>query len=291
MLLKRIVLLSAVLAAACSLLVGCAGPAASVKGTGLYLAYTMQQGQPLKYRMVSSLEQTTEVRGDTVRTTSEQRSAITLTPLGQEAGLSRVSIAIDSMRVAIGTPAGDIVPDVSGVIGKSFEMSVSQLGQESGFPDQEAIQYDLGPQGKRSATAGFQMMFPNTAGRILNVGDAWTTKDSFDEGSEGQKVGIEIESTHVLEGFETVAGLECVRIRATYTGTITGSGSQGPVEWSTDGTVEGTSTWYFAYKEGILVSDRTEGIGESTVVVKRPDGETAEVPTTSTTLMETILVR
>jgi hypothetical protein len=178
---------------------------------------------------------------------------------------------------------------MAGVVGRRFEMSLSPLGEEGDFPGVDAIEIDLGPQGKRSAIAMFKAMFPDLAGRPVAIGDAWTSRDSVTEGAEGQEIQIEMESRHVLEGFEVLDGRECARVRSTLAGTIQGSGSQGPARWATDGALKGASTWYFAAKDGLFVRERSEIHGESTVTAERPGAETMVLPVTTTTVVETTL--
>jgi hypothetical protein len=70
-----------------------------------------------------------------------------------------------------------------------------------------------------------------------------------------------------LEGFDTADGMECVKITGKYSGTIEGKGEQQGVELATRGDLEGTTTWYFAYKEGLFVKQRIVGTAEGVVDV------------------------
>ena len=70
-----------------------------------------------------------------------------------------------------------------------------------------------------------------------------------------------------------VEGLECAKIATVLTGTIAGGGTRQGAEWTMPSQMEGGGTWYFAYEEGILVRDITEGIADGTIVVDTPNGE------------------
>ena len=67
-----------------------------------------------------------------------------------------------------------------------------------------------------------------------------------------------------FEGFETVKGMECVRIRSRIKGTAHGTGKlEGQTLKLTSGEPDDTTTmtWYFAYKKGIFVKSILESIG------------------------------
>ena len=54
--------------------------------------------------------------------------------------------------------------------------------------------------------------------------------------------------------------------------------------------MDGAGTWYFAHKEGILVSDWTEGTADGSITVNSPDGEMV-IPVTREYTMLTRLVQ
>jgi len=109
----------------------------------------------------------------------------------------------------------------------------------------------------------FQAVFPDFAGRPVKIGDTWTTKAEIKEGTNRSETLINLDILNTLEGFETVDGMECVRIKAEFTGTVEGKSEPEPgVELVSEGEVKGTDIWYFAYKEGIFVKIVTNGIGD-----------------------------
>jgi hypothetical protein len=274
------------------LLAGCAARTVGYgdPDSGVIREYRMPQGQPLTYEVKNVMEQTMDFQGQSVGTESNMMTLISMTPKGMKGKRHDVTITIDDMSVDIGTPQADLTPDLSGVIGQSFDMSLSVLGVEGNFPEPDVIQYDLGPGGKRSAIAGMKMMFPELAGRRVKIGDTWTTKDGFSEAAETATVHMSFELVNTLAGFETIDGYECAKVTTTFTGTMEGKGTEGPADWTSEGTLSGESTWYFAYKEGIFVADSTKGIGKSTVLAKGPDGE-MEIPTLQTFTYDTRLVQ
>ena len=79
--------------------------------------------------------------------------------------------------------------------------------------------------------------------------------------------------------------MECARISAKNTGTITGTGSQQGQELQFSGTLTGTDTWFFAVKEGLYVRSKGESGGDMTIAVA---GMT--IPATQTITSEITLI-
>lgn len=282
----------AAIVVAVSLLVGCAAQSVpwGDPDTGLILEYRIPEEAPLTYDTTTAFIQSADMGGQSVDSESSSMAVLSVSFRGTKGDDLQLTITIDDASVSVDAPGADLEADMSDVIGRSFELSLSRLGEEKDLPDPESVQYDLGVGGKRSAISNLQMMFPDLPGRPVTTGDSWTTVDGFTEKGGGGDMTISFESVNTLVGFETIDGMECAKIEAEYSGTIKGSGSEGPAEWSSEGELEGISTWYFAYKEGILVQDATEGTGTAAVVAQTPQGEMT-IPTMQNISAETRLVR
>lgn len=88
---------------------------------------------------------------------------------------------------------------------------------------------------------------------------------------------------------ETVNGLECVKITAAVTGTLEGEGEQMGMDLTFEGEIEGTDTWYFAYKEGIFVKMITDAFTEGTITTSGAQSMT--IPMRQETKIETKLIK
>jgi hypothetical protein len=69
-----------------------------------------------------------------------------------------------------------------------------------------------------------------------------------------------------------------------------GSGTEQGAQWTLTSDIDGTGTWYFAHKKGILVSDVTAGTAAGAIVVDAPDGQMT-MPVTREYEMMTELVQ
>ena len=273
-----------------AILAGCAAkrPFWGDPTTGLILQYLMPENQVLKYQTSMETTQSFEIRGQQVEAETNQTSVFTVTSKGQKGDNHQLNITIESMNVSITSPQGKLSPDMSSVIGKSFDMTLSFLGKELDLSGAEAIQYDMGPGGKRSIASGFQTIFPDLAGRPVRFGDSWTTTDAISDKSGNVEISFSFENVNTLEGFETVNGLECVKITAAVTGTLDGKGTQGGVDLTFEGDIEGSYTWYFAYKKGLFIKDIFEGFTKGTATVTGPQYMT--IPMTQKIKIETKLI-
>jgi hypothetical protein len=274
------------------LLAGCAAKTADPWGdptTGLILQYRMTEGQVLKYLVSGEQTQNMEVMGQSIDTQSSSESGFSVKSKGLQEGNLILGVTIDSMSINISSPQGDLSPDMSTVLGKSFDMTLSPLGKELDVSGAESIKYDMGAAGTRSIESNFQATFPDLAGKPVKIGDAWASTETITEKTDEIEVRINFESVNTLEGFETVDGLECVKVTADITGTVQGKGEQMGMQLAIEGEVQGKGTWYFAYKEGIFVKDTFNFSSDSTITTSGAQAMT--IPVNQETRMETKLVK
>lgn len=220
--------------------------------TGLILKYRMDPGQSLKYKNETNANQYMEVMGQSIDVDTERTLTLTMTPKGTQDANLLLGVTINSASLSINGPQGSITPDLDEIEGKSFEMTINSIGEEIDVSGAEALQYEVEGT-ERSMSADFQMFFPDTAGKPIKMGDSWTTSGTLDIAEGNNQIKINLESVNTLDGFEVIDGYECVRIKADVTGTMEGEGEAQGMSLIMEGQGEGTDTWYFAYKEGILV--------------------------------------
>lgn len=279
-----------VLCAGLSLLVGCAGrglPATELDA-GIELTYSMEEGGVLTYEMSNSFTQAMEVRGRTFETVSTSSLVFSVEPRAHTPVGQTIGVTVRSMDVSMVTPQGEFSPDTGAVAGRSFDMTVSARGEESDLEGAESVRYDMGPAGERGLGTEFSNIFPDLPERPIAVGESWTSITTVTEGTGRADVRIVTESVNTLLGFETVGGRVCAKIAIEFTGTLEGRGEEQGVDWTTTGDLSGTGTMYFAYKDGLLVSESTSGVGEGLLIGS--GDETVEIPMTRTFSFETKLI-
>jgi hypothetical protein len=276
---------------AIGMLAGCAAKSAPVYGdpqTGVILQYQMPEGQVLKYDSWGETHQVSDVMGQTIETDISSSNAFTVESKGKKEDNHQLTIHIDGMSLKIQSTQGELEPDMSTVIGKSFDMVLSALGKEVELIGADAIEYDLGPEGTRNIASGFQDIFPNLAGRAVKVGDTWPDESTITEKSDRGEAIISFTGTSTFVGFETIDGMDCVKVSTEGTGSIEGKGEQQGIELITSGEIKGTTTWFFAYKDGIFIKQTTEGTVEGTIDVP---SQGIQIPFTRETSAEIKLVK
>jgi len=230
-------------------LAGCAAKTVPVWGdpqTGLILRYQMLEGRVLKYASSAETTQTAEVFGQKIDVNIFSDETFSAALREREENKFRLDITIDDMSLEIQSTQGDLKPDMSTVIGKSFEMVLSPLGAELELIGAESIEYDMGPEGTRNIAAGFQDIFPNLPEQPVKINDTWPEESTIHETSSNGEADIRVSGVNKLEGFETINGMECARVSTEFSGTIEGKAEQQGVEILTSGDISGSSTWYFA---------------------------------------------
>ncbi|HOW84571.1 MAG TPA: hypothetical protein P5119_04365 [Candidatus Aminicenantes bacterium] len=229
-----------------------AGPQAK-PGRAVVLEYKMPAGRSLTYQYSQEMTQAMEAQGQAVDSQVSVASAMTFRAKGPKGRDLLVGATIDDMRMTVSTNmTGDMSPDMSEAKGKSFDMVLSPLGAEIDSAGAEAVTYSVAGEAQ-NVSAYFKAFFPDLLGKPVKVGDTWPSSDKIDQGSAAMKMHVENQYVHTLEGFETVDGLECARISAQVTGTVSGSGSQGGMDMTMSGANKGQTVWFFAVKEGIFV--------------------------------------
>ncbi len=267
----------AAVAAAAVVLTGCAAKTGACAwgdlDTGLILEYRMSSGDVTSYSFTSDVAQTMEIQGQPVAIESGEVLSFSVEPKGAKDGVHTLGITIDGLTVTISSPKGEIEADTENVVGESFDMTLSKLGAEGELPDPDVLQYNIGPDGPKSVITSFSVIFPDLPEGPITIGGTWPTTVEVVEESDQGNVVVTIHAVNTLEGFETVDGLECAKIATVISGTIEGGGIQQGAEWTMSSDMDGAGTWYFAYKEGILVRDVSEGTADGNIVVDSPNGE------------------
>lgn len=274
------------------MMAGCAAKTANLWGdpkTGLILQYRMQDNQVLKYQSTGEQTQSVEVMGQSMDTETNSSNAILVVSKGLKEGNFLLGVTIDSMNIDVSSTQGNLSPDMSSVVGKSFEIVLSPLGKELELSGTESIKYSMGQAGERSVDSNFQTIFPDMAGKPVKFGDTWISTDTVTEKSSMGEIILNFESVNTLDSFETVDGWECIKVTAEVTGTLGGKGEQMGAEMTFKGDIKGTETWYFAYKQGVFVKGTILASTDATITVSGVQSMT--IPMKQETKMETKLVK
>jgi type IV pilus biogenesis protein CpaD/CtpE len=189
----------------------------------------------------------------------------TITDAGGGDERKEASVHLDSLGIAVTTGQGRQAFDTRHLIGDEFTMIVQDVG---GAPEYggELPAIDLGPM-LGGAVGPMLLMdygFPQLPGRPVSVGDTWVSTSTRSHVEGILEVTAHLTAEYTFAGWETAAGVECVRIEASVTGDLSGLGEQHEVAFDYTGTLHGTRVWLFDPASGSLVQmhgeDSTEGV-------------------------------
>jgi len=290
---RRLYVYATLLLAVCavSALTGCAGKKPPVWGdtkSGLILEYRMNPGDVLKYEMIQEGTEKVEVMGQTTESATNKTYVYTVEAKGMKGDYHLLEITVESLVASMKNVQGEFAAETEDVAGESFDMTLSALGDEVDLSDAESIEYGIGPLGDRSIKSDFEAAFPDLAGKPVKVGDSWASTDTINIDQGNAQIKIISENANTLDGYETVDGVECARIVADVTGTVSGEGEQMGAPLVFEGTMSGTEIWYFAYKEGHLVSSESDVNTDIMVTVQA--GQEMKIPIKGTARFEIRLI-
>ncbi|MFZ1947076.1 MAG: hypothetical protein WAW06_05985 [bacterium] len=283
------VALVAATAVAIGTLSGCAAMRGAKVDAGANLEYRMAKAVPVTYSNSQIASQAMEMMGQTMNVETVRSMVFTLVPGKADKGKQALTVKIDSLEARMTTPQGAFTADTAPAVGKTFEMALTAAGKETDIVGADLIQYNLGTAGQRSVKPDFQAIFPDLAGRPLQVGDIWTAADTVKTEDGGMAVTVMTQYVHTLAGFEEIGGMRCGRITTLTTGTVTGAGTQQGAQVALEAATEGADTWFFAADLGLLVKLTSETRITGTVTVGGQGG--MKIPTKQQMTTEMALVR
>jgi hypothetical protein len=253
---------------------------------GMNMSYNFNPEQDLSYTSNFDFEQQMTVRNQEFTINAEMMQVFDMQPLLSKTEDLDYNVTVADMTWELESPNGKLTPDLDDVIGKSFNLTITKLGEELEYSGAEEISFELGTGEKKSISSDIQAFFPDLPGYPVKPGDSWQSVDKVVEKGNTMEMTLVFNNTNTFVGLENYGGYDCMKVSVVFTGEITGEGNQDGYDLTTKGDMNGTSTWYYAYKEGIYVATIMEGTGTTETVVVGAD---MVIPATRTYEMTTVL--
>lgn len=244
-----------------------AGPAAQGAVT---LAYQFPAGRTLSYQNIGTQTQSMDMMGQSMVTTTKSEMDFTVQPKGMKGQDFTLGVFIDAAKSDIESIQGPMSPDMSAVVGKRFDMVVGPLGREVDWSGAAALKVSSANGGEGDISPTFQAFFPDLPDKPIKVGDTWPSEDTVIQKSGAGDIQVHAVHKNTLDGFETVDGYECARIKIVSSGTVAGTLDQQGIGVTLAIKSESTGTFYFAVKEGIYVKSDIKGNLSGSVDVGAP---------------------
>ncbi len=257
--------------------------------TGLILQYRIDQDQNLNYNISINQNSVMDLMGQSMETVTDINMDFNMecTEIDDQKNML-TQISLKALDITMDGMQGRSNINTSALIGESFGMSLSSMGEKE-FIDIESVpKINFGEMsgGERSIQSFFSEILPRLSADPVKVGESWMVQTEYSEPMGEMDLLVKLESNHMLEGLETVEGMECARMKTQSTGTVSGSGSQGGMYMVFVGDLESTSTWYFAYKEGLFIKETAEQVLDAKIDL----GDMGVLPMTMTDTIEMNLV-
>lgn len=261
---KKIIGLLLITAAIISLS-GCAAKKAAWGSLekGMIMKYTYHGDQDLTYQTTFDFKQEMEVMGQEITVKADGDQKINMKPLEGKGPNQDISVTVTEMRSEMTTPRGKMSAKLDEVINKPFKITISPLGKELDYSEAQELKYELVEGEMRSLAVDVQAFFPDLPDHPVKEGDRWESQDIVIEESGSGKIKMVFNNVNTFEKLEEMNGFECMKINVSFTGTIEGTGKQENMDLNTKGELEGSGTWYYAYKRGILISQDMNGDAET----------------------------
>jgi hypothetical protein len=256
--------------------------------TGLILKYRFPEGQSLTYEASTELVQTLDIMGQIQEVEGKSSNTVSFESIGKKDNNLQLKVTLQAMDAYYASTQGELTPDMSQAVGKSFEMILSPRGEELELLGIEELKIDMGADGIRDLSGDFQDSFPDLAQNPVKIGDSWTSTVPVTQMRSTGETTLNFVNTYTLEGFETVEGYECVKIEVKTQGTYEGTTEQQGMELLSQGELTGSGIFYFAYKEGIFVKMTSDGTSDGTITVS---SQGLDIPQTQEIKSEVTLIK
>ena len=193
-----------------------------------------------------------------------------------------LNITIDSVGMSIQSTQGNMTENLSQLKGKEFEMTITDIGKEGNLDAAEKIKFMVAGQ-ESNLKGSFLMMFPDLSGSSYSEGISWTDNDTIDMSTNTDDVVMIMKSENVFGPMEDYKGYKCIRINSIATGKRSSISNTAQGQMTTDGNLQGKSSFLFEPELGILVWSESDITMEGFVSIPTGDAFPLLVKTKYTT--------
>lgn len=239
--------------------------------------YTGDQTYP--YSQTSKTIQTVVFNGQEISTVINSRLGFTATGKGIAGSTLILEVIIDTLGMSISSMQGNITEDISSVKGKSFLMTMDRSGDNKDLDNAESISYSIAGLQTANMKSSFANLFPVLPGENMHTGYTWQHTDTVNISTDTENAEMIMSSTSTVGSKEKVSGYDCYRVSYSIEGTRDGSSQTAQGMIVTNADIKGTGHFYFAFREGIIISDHTDMKAEGSLLM--PTGESVPLYMTS----------
>jgi hypothetical protein len=250
------------------------------------LVYSMTEGKTITYSLITIVNQTMDINGQTMTNIINNDMAFKLKMVGKVEENLKFQITMDSLSMKVESMQGSSGAKIKDVEGKSFNMIISPLGKVIDASEAAGVKYSVEGQGNSDLSQSFSKMFPDLPEKAVNPGDTWTRNDTITTKTETSNTIQILQSVNKYEGIEKINGVECAKISATVTGTMQTNMQNSGMDIFLSGPLQGTLTYYFAVKEGYFVKQESKSKMNGTIEISGPQSMSFPIIMDTTGIIE-----
>ena len=222
------------------------------------MTYKFAGAKAFSYGQTSEMVQSIVYNGQEISSLINTETGFTLVPGSKTGDKISLNVTMDTLGISVESMQGNIVDDIDHIKGKSFNISLSERGEESDLDEAEKITYMIAGQQESNLKGAFLMLFPNLPAEPANVGFSWEENDTIDMSTGTENVVMIMKSVNTVAALEEFGGYNCLKIAYTFTGERNATSNTAEGTISSGGDMNGTGYFYFAPEEGLLVKDHSE---------------------------------
>jgi hypothetical protein len=217
--------------------------------------FKLAAGAPQQYRVIYTQEMVIDVDGKVVSARRTYKTAFTLTHEGKAEEGFHAMINVDGLTAELITTDGSEAFDTGHIVGKHLDATLDRRGGAPGYAGSlPALDTGAITGGDVDVAFLFDYAFPRLPDEPVAVGNTWRVKSTRSQIEGTVPVTTEVSTTHQLAGFETVDGIDCLKIDTRSSAVLEGAMEDTVPPWTYKGTLRGRASWYFAVEEGYLVT-------------------------------------
>jgi len=222
-------------------------------GGPVTLAYKYPAGKSIRYLNNTTMAQIMDIQGQTMQTDVTSSFGCNIKSAGSQVTDQKLVITVDTIGQTTNSPMGVAGGSVQGVKGKSCSIIIAPTGKPVDLSEAAGLTYNIEGSGETNLTQILGDFFPLLPKNPVKPGDTWNMTDSVLTKSSAMTMKTIDFSINKLEGLENVNGIECAKISAQHSGTMTMTVQNQGMDIFIKGPYTGTSECLFAIKEGYFV--------------------------------------
>lgn len=241
------------------------------KQEGIKLLYNYPSGVPVKYQTNSKVLQKMDINGQIMETNVISILGCTVNSKGFKDNNLLLEVTIDTVGQMVDSPMGPqggAFPDAKG---KSFNMTLSQIGKEIDLTEAQSVVFTVEGGSSSTAMQSFSDFFPDLPEESLIQGYTWTSNDTVTSKAGGADVMMTIKSESIFDGFEIVENNSYAKISGVISGIREIKTQTQGMDVKVSGPYTGTVVLLFSQEKGYFIKQVVETKMSGMVEITSPE--------------------